>query len=133
MDKIRYLFDEAARRGYVHIFTDHATGEYKRLWNAQTFTAAAIGGNIDLLKWLRSQDPTCPWSEWTCSCTARYGHLDVLKWLRSQDPPCPWSRQTCAYAAQEGHLDVLKWLIDNGCPYDVNWGGRSAYEKLGLT
>ena len=101
--KTKLLLDEAARRGYLRIFTDHATGESKKLWDADT-----------------------------CTIAAENGQLDVLKFLRSQDPPCPWDQWTCCDAALHGHLDVLKWLIDNGCPYNVHLGGRSAYEKLGL-
>ena len=41
-------------------------------------------------------------------------------------------KETCRHAALNGHLDALNWLINNGCPYDVNAGGKSAYEKLGL-
>ena len=85
-----------------------------------------------MLKWLRSKKPNCPWLKGTCQHAASNGHWDVLKWLRSQDPPCPWDENACKIAALYGHLDVLKWLIDNGCPYDVSWGGRSAYEKIGL-
>ena len=73
-----------------------------------------------------------PWGQWTCKKAAENGHLDALKWLRSQDPPCPWSEWTCTYAAVNSYLDVLKFLVDNGCPYDVNRGCKSAYEKLGL-
>ena len=87
----------------MRIFADHATGEFQGLLDAET-----------------------------CSNAAKGGHLDVLKWLRSQDPPCPWNKETCRYAALSGHLDVLKWLIDNGCPYDVNGVGKSSYEELGL-
>ena len=86
-----------------------------------------------MLKWLRSQNPPCPWSEETCCAAAENGLLDVVKWLRSQNPPCPWNKLTSYCAAKNGHLDVLKWLIDNGCPYDVYaYGHKSAYEKLGL-
>ena len=122
--KNKHLFDEAARRGYLGIFTDHATERYKRLWDATTFVAAAENGHLDVLKFLRSQDPPCPWSSTTCSggaCSAavRNGHFDVLKWLRSQDPPCPWGERTCSNAAFNGHLDVLKWLRsqDPPCPW----------------
>ena len=119
MDKIRYLFDEAARRGYVHIFTDHAIGEYKRLCNSEMCNVAASYGHLDVLKWLRSQDPPCPWSDLTCSLAAANGHLHVLKWLRSQDPPCPWDVWACAEAAKKGRLDMLKFLRsqDPPCPW----------------
>ena len=43
-----------------------------------------------------------------CSYAARYGNLVVLKWLRAQDPPCPWDADACAGAAINGNLDVLK-------------------------
>jgi len=82
-----------------------------------TCHAAARNGHLDVLKWLRSRDPPCPWNEWTCLRAAENGHLDVLKWLRSQDPPCPWDHMASHAAAGKGHLDVLKWLVDNGCPY----------------
>jgi len=55
-----------------------------------------------------------------------------LKWLRSQDPPCPWDEWACTKAAQGGHLDVLKWLIENDCPYEVNQYTREGLEELGL-
>jgi hypothetical protein len=35
----------------------------------------------------------------------------VLKWLRSQDPPCPWNRQECRLiAATAGHLHIVQWI-----------------------
>ena len=81
---------------------------------------AARGGHLDVLKWLRSQDPPCPWGEETCSQAAEAGHLDVLKWSRSQDLPCPWDERTCSLAASKGHLEVLKWARsqDPPCPWN---------------
>lgn len=32
-----------------------------------------------------------------------------LKWLRAQEPPCPWDGETCGWAARGGHLEVLRW------------------------
>ena len=80
---------------------------------------AAEGGHLNVLKWVRSQDPPCPWDRGACSEAAKGGRLDVLKWARSQDPPCPWSVETCAFAAEVGHLDVLKWARsqDPPCPW----------------
>ena len=82
--------------------------------------AAARGGCLEALKFLRGLDPPCPWSKSTCEGAARRGHLDVLKWLRAQEPPCPWSTPTCTYAAERGHLEVLKWLRAQNppCPWD---------------
>ena len=54
-------------------------------------TAAARGGNLELLKQLRSHDPPYEWNMQTCMAAAREGQLDTLKWMLSQDPPCPWN------------------------------------------
>jgi hypothetical protein len=84
---------------------------------------AAGAGRLDVLEWLRSQDPPCPWDNTSfgmdsnaCTHAAYSGHLDVLVWLRSQDPPCPWDEWVCRYAAINGHLDVLEWAKANRCP-----------------
>ena len=40
----------------------------------------------------------------TSEAAARNGHLEVLRWLRSQDPPCPWDVDTCTAAAENGYM-----------------------------
>ena len=92
--------------------------------------AAARGGCLEALKFLRGLDPPCPWSKSTCEGAARRGHLDVLKWLRAQEPPCPWSTSTCTYAAEGGHLEVLKWARsqDPPCPWSSPWSRRECRE-----
>jgi hypothetical protein len=80
--------------------------------------AAAIGGHLNVLQWLRKQSPPCPWNKKTCKAAARGGHMKVLQWLRKQSPPCPWNEQTCMAAAEGGNLDVLKWLRAHGCPWN---------------
>ena len=52
----------------------------------ESYGWAAEGGHLDVLKWVRSQDPPCPWDEGTCQEAAEGGHLEVLKWLRAQNP-----------------------------------------------
>ena len=91
-------------------------------WYGGTCEQAALGGHLDVLKFARGQDSPCPWNRRTCFNAAQGGHLDVLQFLRSQDPPCPWDEHTCFYAAREGHLDVLKWLRDQDPP--CPWDGR---------
>ena len=61
----------------------------------------------------RGQVNAC--SRWTA---AQKGHLSVLKFLRGQDPPCPWDRWTPYYAAGAGHLKVFGWAVRHGCPWD---------------
>ena len=97
------------------------TEDPTHIWDTKTYNMAARGGHLDVLRWLRSQNPPCPWGAVTCREAARCGHLDVLKWLRAQDPPCPWNAFTCEMAAMGGHFDVLKWLRaqDPPCPWDT--------------
>jgi len=73
----------------------------------RTCRGAAERGHLEVLKWLRSQDPPCPWDYLTCHKAAERGHLEVLKWLRSQDPPCPWDYLTRSWAAREGYLEMF--------------------------
>lgn len=50
---------------------------------------------------------------------AYYGHLEVLKYLRSRNPTRPLNKWVCGYAAKNGHLKTLKWAQENGFPWDV--------------
>ena len=81
--------------------------------------SAAVGGNLELVKWLRGEG--CDWSETTCMRAAEAGRLGVLKWLRANG--CPWNARTCDLAAQFGHLETLRWAHENGCP----WSGETCY------
>ena len=46
------------------------------------------------------------------------GDLDLIKWLRSQDPPCEWSEKACSAAAWGNHWDLLRLLVSMGCPIE---------------
>jgi len=110
--------------------------------NEPVFCAyAALGGKLNVLKWLR--DPkkggrVCNWDKECCACAAGNGHLDILKWLRDPNTGggvCPWDSRCCIYTAQNGHLDVLKWLRDpttggGVCPWDeycCAWAARNGH------
>ena len=82
------------------------------IWlNLKFVNIAAWRGLLEVLQWLRGEDPPCPWSEDTCSEAAGGGHLEVLQWLRGQDPPCPWDKVQCTdLAAGGGHVEVELWL-----------------------
>ena len=61
-------------------------------WGPGTCSAAAEGGNLTILRWLRQQG--CPWDFHTSHRAAFYIHLELLRWARQQQPPCPlWSCQ----------------------------------------
>ena len=67
--------------------------------------AAAAGGHLHVLAWLRSSKRSpCPWDEGTFTAAVREKQLEVMQWLRSQDPPCPWSESACGEAARKWDL-----------------------------
>ncbi|KAJ1435084.1 hypothetical protein B484DRAFT_325782 [Ochromonadaceae sp. CCMP2298] len=96
----------AAQHGHIGLL--YALQSYHHC-GSDTCAAAARGGHVDVLQWLRSHDPPCPWDAVTSHAAAATGHLE-LQWMRAQDPPCPWDEGACANAAAEGQLNVLKWL-----------------------
>jgi len=47
----------------------------------------------------------------TCSYAAEKGRLEALKFLRAQDPPCPWSRSACrGIASESAQQHVVDWI-----------------------
>ena len=114
-DHIRSVIKVAAYHGYVDVLESGVPEEKTPLlMNVRTVWFAALGGRLEVLKWLRSEG--CPGHESACSYAAAGGHLEILKWLKSQG--CPWNEWDCAGAAAEGHFEVLKWLRSEGCPWD---------------
>ncbi|KAI8470767.1 MAG: hypothetical protein J3K34DRAFT_458686 [Monoraphidium minutum] len=89
-------------------------------WRADVCFGAAEGGSIEALRWLRRQEPPCPWGDEVGEVAAQCGHLHVLQWLRQQEPPCPLELWTLVAAAEGGHLHVLQWLRQQapGCCWD---------------
>ena len=81
--------------------------------------AAAGGGHIAVLRWLRGQRPRCRWCVQACVAAAGGGHLAVLQWMLGQPDPCPLNPWwTCVAAAGGGHLAVLQWLRGQRCAWD---------------
>ena len=99
-------------------------------WDEETCSYAAGGGRLEVLKDLRGLDPPCPWGEHTCTSAVYGGHLEVLKFLRAQNPPCPWNESTCAEAASVGQLKVLKWLRAEEPP--CPWSRSECREEASL-
>ena len=77
-------------------------------WCQETcMRTASQSGQLEILQWLRSQDPPCPLGDDICWEAARCGRLRILQWLTLQDPYVSWVERTCAAAAKGGRLEVL--------------------------
>ena len=117
---IKRVLYVAARHGYLEVFEKYWSQgpqeKLSKLWDERTCSWAALGGHLEVLKWLRAKG--CPWGTTTSTGAAFLGHLEVLQWMRAQDPPCPWDSRVCYSAASKGHLEVLRWARSQGCPWD---------------
>eukprot|EP00306_Pavlova_sp_CCMP459_P012170 CAMPEP_0185182964 /NCGR_PEP_ID=MMETSP1140-20130426/1674_1 /TAXON_ID=298111 /ORGANISM="Pavlova sp., Strain CCMP459" /LENGTH=381 /DNA_ID=CAMNT_0027748937 /DNA_START=18 /DNA_END=1163 /DNA_ORIENTATION=+ len=84
-------------------------------WDADTVRAACEGGHEDFLRWVL--DNGCPRDELACHWTAAQGSIAVMEILRARG--FSWYNRTPAVAARHGHLDMLIYLRDHGCPWDA--------------
>ena len=48
-----------------------------------------------------------------------YDDLHLLKWLRAEDPPCPWDEESTENAVMTDNMTIFKYLIHEGCPMDL--------------
>lgn len=86
----------------------------KYAWNDLTCIRASQYGHINILQYAISNG--CCLSKNVCMYAAHYGHLDILKYLRKMN--CNWDSTVCVYAAKNGHLDILKYARENKCPWN---------------
>ena len=111
------LTQAAARGGQLHVL------QWLRAqgcpWSTDTFSSAARRGHLEILQWLRAAG--CDWdqpSSLTAMAAAMGGQLGVLQWLREQG--CEWNAATSIEAARGGHLELLQWLYAHSCPCNLD-------------
>ena len=86
------------------------------LWDNHSTEAAASGGNIEVLKFLRLLNS--PWSEDVCINAARRGYLGLLQWAK--DSGCPWPVSGMfPAAARSNNVLLYQWLFDQACPFEA--------------
>ncbi|CAL6349162.1 unnamed protein product [Bathycoccus prasinos] len=83
--------------------------EKKCKWDSRTIRAAAIQGNLEMVKYCVANE--CPIDEWACARAAENGHLEILKYLH-EVAKAPWGSGTAAWAAENGHLHILEYLVE---------------------
>ena len=81
-------------------------------WNAMTIAAAAIKGNLEMLKYCFSND--CPYDEKeACKHAAIEGQLDCLRFLFDKvEPSRKMEEEMVINAAISGHMDIIKYLVE---------------------
>ena len=89
----------------------------------QACVVAARRGNLDVLKWLRAQEPPFFWCSSVLAAAAKRGDIKMMEWIcasPSGGDPCPRGVDACIEAAGAGHLSALQWLrsLNPPCPWD---------------
>ena len=81
-------------------------------WNAMTIVAAALKGNLEMLKYCFSNG--CPYDEKeACKHAAIEGHLDCLRFLFDKVKPSRETEEEAAeQAAGKGHTDIVKYFVE---------------------
>jgi hypothetical protein len=72
--------------------------------------AAAIGGSIDVLRWLAERGVAL--TDDACYFAAQHNRLDTLQYLHSESRL--WTADAAAAAALYGSLAVLRWSREAG-------------------
>jgi hypothetical protein len=141
---VRGCFMKAAHGGHVHVMRwMREQDEADCPWDVSVCDAAASGGNLPALQWVRGEG--CPWhvsslcfnagmsgneamlawltaegcefDMWTAAGAARKGRDNLL--LLLQQRGSPFDETACVMAAEGGHLGTLQWLREQGCPWGV--------------
>ena len=107
-------------------------------WHPRGLHAAVSSGNVELVKWLRSDDVAgpsgerCPWDAWVLYAAVESGSMELVKWLRSDKAAglggekCPWDAKVLQAAAMRRNVELVKWLRSEEaagpdgqpCPWD---------------
>ena len=81
-------------------------------WNAMTIVAAALKGNLEMLKYCFSNGCPCEEKE-ACTQAAAGGHLDCLRFLVDKVQPSRGTEmQAAGEAACGGHVEILKYFVE---------------------
>jgi hypothetical protein len=93
-------------------------------------------GDLDALKFLRSLDPPCYWSDATSRFAIQNNKLDILEWMREQEPPCPLHARCCRSVSLHGEctdehsIAMLNFLIyECGMKCNVEYSFSTALDE----
>lgn len=86
---------------------------------------AARNNSFEMIEFLRSQFPPCPWNKSACLAACAKNNLEMLLLLRKEEKyikPCPWDESCCLEAVKNKNKEMLKFLREgnNPCPWDAS-------------
>ena len=67
-----------------------------------------------MLKFLRTQNPPCPWHKNCCAFAVRNNNMEMLRFLReAESQPCSWDEKCCIEACKNNNIEMLLCLRKN--------------------
>ena len=109
------ILGPAAQHGQVHVLDHFMPGELRPHDYPPIFGWAAYGGQRSTLEWLCARFPNVKIDFGVITAAARGGQLDVLKWLH-REKGVEWQKDAARQAAKNGHVHVLHWLHNYARP-----------------
>ena len=73
---------------------------------------AKLNGYVHILEWLQTLGYVINYDEYTCMLAIDFGHFHLLKWLKAQNPPCPWNKQDCIEKASQKSQEIVAWIME---------------------
>ncbi len=120
----RYCANIAAMKGRTEVLSFMLEIVPEEVINPATLDAAAKGGRIDVMIWLRDHGANLTAAaEFSAACAIQYGQIETLDWMLAQNLPvnlhscAPHSQINATFA---GHLKSLQWLEDHNQPLKHN-------------
>lgn len=88
---------------------------------------AAELGHVGVLLWLTNNNIFEIRNTQVIFTAAKFGQFQVVQWLRSLNPVCPWDEETFAGAILSQNNQLIQWMMNQNCPIDIT-AHRSAAE-----
>mmetsp|Transcript_10914 Transcript_10914/g.11333 ORF Transcript_10914/g.11333 Transcript_10914/m.11333 type:complete len:188 (+) Transcript_10914:43-606(+) len=100
----------ASRWGHLHVLKWLHSLNLPCLTHDLTWYSAIEGGHLNVIIWMK-ENGYFHWVEKSCYVASETNNLEILTWLRSQTPSCPWNKDDCEAIAQEyGNFELLEWI-----------------------
>lgn len=104
--------EEMCAKAALHGHKDYleCVWEWGHTFEPLIASAAARGGNLEILQWLRLKK--CPWDKTVCSSAARMGHIEIVQWAHKNGAVL--DHDTLMEAGISGHLPILIYAFSKG-------------------